>query len=111
MPISINWNKMREIYDYQPKNYEELLGMKGVGPKTVRALALISDIIHGDKPSWQDPVKYSFAVGGKDGVPFPVDKKAMDESTEIIKSGIKQARVGNKDKLYALKRLHNFFPN
>ena len=111
MPRSIDWNKMREIYDFQPKNYEELLGMKGVGPKTVRALALISDIIYGDKPSWNDPIKFTFAHGGKDGLPKPVDRKAMDESTEIIKSGIKQARVGNKEKLYALKRLHNFFPN
>ena len=111
MPRSINWIKMHEIYDFQPKNYEELLGMKGVGPKTVRALALISDIIYGDKPSWNDPIKFTFAHGGKDGVPFPVDRKAMDESTEIIKSGIKQARVGKKEKLYALKRLHNFFPN
>ncbi len=109
MPRSINWNKMREIYEFQPKNYEELLGMKGVGPKTVRALALISDVIYGDKPSWRDPVKYSFAVGGKDGVPFPVDRKAMDESTEIIKNGIKQAKIGNSEKINAIKRLHDFF--
>lgn len=111
MPRSINWNKMHEIYEFQPKDYEELLSIKGVGPKTVRALALISDIIYGDKPSWNDPIKYTYAHGGKDGVPFPVDRKAMDESTEIIKSGIKQARVGKKDKLYALKRLQNFLPN
>jgi hypothetical protein len=60
MPRSINWNKMKEIYDFQPKNYEELLAMRGVGPNTVRALALISDLIYGEKPSWNDPVKYSF---------------------------------------------------
>ena len=108
MPRSINWNKMREIYDFQPKNYEELLGMRGVGPNTVRALALISDLIYGEKPSWRDPVKYSFTVGGKDGVPYPVNRKAMDESTQIIKSGIEQAKIGNKDKLYAIKRLQNF---
>ncbi len=109
MSRSINWNKIREIYDFQPKNYEELLSLKGVGPKTVRALALISDVIYGDKPSWRDPVKYSFAVGGKDGVPFPVDRKAMDESTEIIKNGIKQAKIGNSEKINAIKRLHDFF--
>jgi hypothetical protein len=110
MSRSINWNKMREIYDFQPKNYEELLSLRGVGPNTVRALALISDLIYGEKPSWSDPVKYSFAVGGKDGVPFPVDRKAMDESTEIIKTGIEQAKIGNIDKLRALERLHNFVP-
>ena len=109
MPRSINWNKMKEIYDFQPKNYEELLGMPGVGPKTVRALALISDLIYGQKPSWKDPVKYSFAVGGKDGVPYPVDRGAMDESTEIIRQGIQQAKIGKNERLHALKRLHNFF--
>jgi hypothetical protein len=108
MPRSINWNKMKEIYDFQPKNYEEFLSFKGVGPNTIRALSLISDLIYGDKPSWQDPVKYSFTVGGKDGVPFPVDRKAMDESTEIIKNGINQAKVGNKEKIHAIKRLKKF---
>jgi len=108
MPRSINWNKIKEIYDFQPKNYEELLSMRGVGPRTVRALALISDLIYGDKPSWQDPVKYSFTVGGKDGVPFPVDRTAMDESTELIRSGVQQAKIGEKDKLHAIRRLHNF---
>jgi len=111
MPRSVNWNKMREIYDFQPKNYEEFIAMKGVGSNTVRALALISDLIYGDKPSWSDPVKYSFAVGGKDGVPFPVDRKAMDESTEIIRLGIERAKVGDKDKLHAIRRLHKFFLN
>jgi len=108
MPRSINWNKMREIYDFQPKNYEELLSLKGVGPKTVRALALISDLIYGDKPSWNDPVKFSFAHGGKDGVPFEVDRKSMDESTEFIKQGISQANIGDKEKMHAFKRLQKF---
>ncbi|KYK22532.1 hypothetical protein AYK21_03840 [Thermoplasmatales archaeon SG8-52-2] len=111
MPRSINWKKMKEIYDFQPKNYEELIGMKGVGPRTVRALALISDLIYGEQPSWQDPVKYSFTVGGKDGVPYPVDRKAMDETTEIIKSGIKQAKIDNKTRFSALRRLHKYFNN
>jgi hypothetical protein len=108
MPRSINWAKMKEIYDFQPKNYENLLSIKGVGPNTVRALALISDLIYGEKPSWKDPVKYSFTVGGKDGVPFPVDRKAMDESTSIIQQGIQQAKIGNKDKLHAIKRLKKY---
>jgi len=109
MPRSINWAKMKEIYDFQPRNYEQLIGMRGVGPNTVRGLALISDLIYGDKPSWFDPVvKYSFAFGGKDGVPRPVDRKAMDEAIEIIKSGIEQAKIGDKDKIHAIKRLQKF---
>jgi len=109
MPRSINWNKMKEIYDFQPKNYEELLSLRGVGPNTVRALALISDLIYGEKPSWHDPIRFTYAHGGKDGVPRPVDRKAMDESTEIIRSGIQQAKIGDKEKMQAVKRLHTFF--
>lgn len=108
MPRSINWQKLREIYDFQPKNYEELLSMKGVGPNTVRALALISDLIYGDKPSWKDPVKYSFTVGGKDGVPFPVDRDAMDEATGILRLGVEKAKIGEKEKIHAIKRLKEF---
>jgi len=110
MPRSINWVKMNEIYDFQPKNYEELLSIKGVGANTVRALALISDLIYGEKPSWSDPIRFTYAHGGKDGVPFPVDRKAMDESTVVIKQGIQQAKIGEKEKIRALKRLKNFIP-
>jgi hypothetical protein len=75
MPMSINWKTIKELYDFQPKNYEELLAVKGVGPATVRGLALVAEIIYGEKPSWKDPVKYSYAYGGKDGVPFPWTEK------------------------------------
>ncbi len=108
MPRSINWQKIKEIYDIHPTNYEELLALHGVGPNTVRALALISDLIYGEKPSWKDPVKYSFTVGGKDGVPFPVDRKAMDESIEFLKIGIESASIGKKDKIQAFRRLRDF---
>ena len=108
MPRSINWQKMKEIYDIHPKNYEELLAIRGVGPKTVRALALISDLIYGEKPSWEDPVKFSFTVGGKDGVPYPVDRKAMDESIDFIKNSIESAKIGDKDKIHSIRRLRNF---
>lgn len=108
MPRTINWKKMREIYEFQPSNYEEFLSVKGVGPKTVRALALISDLIYGEAPSWKDPVKYTFTVGGKDGVPYPVDTKVMDESIEIIKQGIEQSKIGHPQKMKSIKRLKKF---
>jgi hypothetical protein len=108
MPRNINWQKIKEIYEFQPNNYEQLLSLKGVGPNTIRALALISELIYGEKPSWNDPVKFSFTVGGKDGVPFPVDRKAMDESTEILMQGIKESKVGDKQKIYAIKRIREF---
>ena len=110
MPRTINWQRMKEIYDVHPTNYEELLSLKGVGPNTVRALALISDLIYNEKPSWADPVRFSFTVGGKDGVPYPVDRKAMDESTEIIRIGVEEAKIGEKEKVLALRRLKDFLP-
>ena len=110
MPKTINWKLMKDIYEFQPTNYEEFLSFRGVGPSTVRALALISDLIYGCPPSWRDPVKYTFTVGGKDGVPYPVDKKTMDTSISVIENGINQAKLGKGDKLLALKRLQNFIP-
>ncbi len=105
LPRSLNWKAVKRVYDFQPRNFEELISIRGVGPATVRALALVSELIYGEKPSWDDPVKYSFCVGGKDGVPYPVDKKTYDETIEILDNAIKQARVGSKEKLNAVKRL------
>ena len=68
LPRNLNWNAVK-AYDFQPQNYEELIGIQGIGPATVRALALVSELVYGEKPCWEDPVKYSFCVGGKDGVP------------------------------------------
>ena len=111
MPWNINWKTMQKVYEFQPANYEELLGFKGVGPATVRGLALIAELIYGEKPSWKDPVKYSFAYGGKDGVPFPVDRKAMDESIQVLRQSIQEARIGDREKIGSLQRLRKFVPN
>ena len=96
LPQRVNWDALRLAYDKQPANYEQFLCIKGIGPATVRALALISELIYGDKPSWQDPVKFSFAFGGKDGVPYPVDRKTMDETTEILHNVLKEANCIRK---------------
>ncbi len=105
MPRKVNWSALGDAYEFQPKNYEEFLGIRGVGPSTVRALALISELIYGKKPSWKDPVKYSFCVGGKDGVPYPVDKTTYDEAINVLMNAIKQAKVGNKERIKAIRRL------
>ena len=110
MPRNINWETLSRIYEFQPSNYEELLSVKGVGPATVRGLALVAELVYGDSPSWEDPVKFSFAYGGKDGVPFPVDRKAMDESIEILRQTVEEAKIGEKEKLESLKRLRRFVP-
>jgi len=93
LPMRVNWDALRVAYDKRPENYEQFLNVRGVGPATVRALALISELMYGEKPSWSDPVKYSFTFGGKDGVPYPVDRRTMDETTEILRDVMKEARV------------------
>jgi hypothetical protein len=111
MPTNINWKALEEVYKFQPNNYEELLAFKGIGPATIRGLALIAELIYGEKPSWKDPVKYSFAYGGKDGVPYPVNRKAMDESIQMLKQAIQEAKVGDREKMKSLQRLKLFVPN
>ncbi|MCK5559953.1 MAG: DUF763 domain-containing protein, partial [Thermoplasmata archaeon] len=110
MPKNINWSKLRAAYEVQPKNYEELIAQPGIGPATVRALALVGELIYGTSPSWRDPVKYSFTVGGKDGVPYPVDRDVMDRITQIIKQGVEEAKVSKTEQLQALQRLRRFVP-
>jgi hypothetical protein len=100
---------LQKAHELQPSGYEELLGIQGVGPKTVRSLALISEVIYGARPSWEDPVKFSFAHGGKDGIPYPVDKPTYDRSIDILRTGIEQAKLGQKERLGAIKRLHDFY--
>ena len=95
-----------KTYETVPKNFESLLGIEGVGPKTIRALALISEIVYGKAPSFNDPVRYSFAHGGKDGHPFPVDKAVYDRSIEILRNALKQSKVGSSEKMDAIKRLN-----
>ena len=110
MPRNINWETMKRAYEFQPTNYEELLSLKGLGPATVRGLALVAELVYGEKPSWKDPVKYSFAYGGKDGVPFPVDRKAMDESISLLRETVKASRIGDPEKTRSLQRLRRFVP-
>jgi len=74
----------------------------------IRALALISEFIWGEPPSWKDPAKYSFAVGGKDGSPYPVNLKRMEQCAEILEEGIDLSRLKQNEKLKALKRLHKY---
>lgn len=105
MPRRINWNALREAYEVQPRCYEELLAVRGIGPAAVRALALISELIYGAPPSWRDPVKYSFAFGGKNGVPHPVDRRALNEAITFLEGIIKKSGIKAKEKRKALRRL------
>ena len=108
MPRRLDWDLFKRLYDVQPRNYEELLSMKGVGAATIRALALVSELIHGTPASWQDPVKYSFAHGGKDGVPYPVARRVYDESISYLEAAIEGADVESEERLDATKKLAKY---
>jgi hypothetical protein len=97
------------IYERQPKGFEELLSIEGVGPKTVRALSLISELVYGAPPSFRDPARYSFAHGGKDGYPFPVDRQTYDKSIQLLAQAVQRARLDNMEKREALRRLNTAF--
>jgi hypothetical protein len=95
------------IKDQNPKSFENLLSLKGVGPRTIRALSLVSEIIYGAKPSYEDPARYSFAHGGKDATPFPVDRPTFDKTIELLERGIQKSRISNQEKIKAQGRLKN----
>jgi len=101
-------NVLQKAYEIQPESYEELVSLRGMGPKKIRALVLISELLYGTEPSWRDPVKFSFTHGGKDGFPYPVDRKAYDNSIQVLKDAVEQAKLERKEKLYAIKRLRDF---
>jgi hypothetical protein len=78
------------LCDQKPENYEKLLATPGVGPKTIRALALVAEVIYGAKPSYEDPARYSFAHGGKDATPYPVDRTTYDQTIQKLRKFIKK---------------------
>ncbi len=88
-----------------PENFEQLLSLKGVGPKTIRALSLVSELIYGAKPSYEDPARYSFSVGGKDGTPEFVDRRRYDKLLNFIEKGIQKSKISNREKIEAQRRL------
>ncbi len=99
---------LKKAYELQPENYEELISLKGMGQKKIMALALISELVYGSKPSWRDPVKYSFTHGGKDGYPYPVDREVYDYSIQVLHESLDNARLDRKEKYSAIKRLGEF---
>ncbi len=92
-----------------PESFEEFLSLKGVGPKTIRALSLVSELIYGAEPSYEDPARYSFAHGGKDGTPMPVDRETLDSTISVLDRAIKRSKLSVKERVDAQKRLNNLF--
>ncbi len=100
---------LTRTYEQQPEDFERLLEIEGVGPKTLRALTLISELIYGKEASYRDPARFSYAVGGKDRIPYPVDVCTYDRVTDAMERAIKRAKVGQRERLEALRRLHRFY--
>jgi len=111
-----------EAHEQHPDGFETLLGLRGVGPAAVRSLSLLADIIFNAPPSRRDPAEqrtesvdqepeqrkwpdYSYAHGGKDGTPFPVDRRTYDRNIEVLTDAVRKARLGENDKFHALRRL------
>jgi hypothetical protein len=106
-------------HEKQPKDFEELLLLEGLGPRTLQSMTLVSEVIHGTPSRFKDPARFSFAHGGKDGHPFPVPIKVYDETINTLKIAVEKAKIGDADKLQAIKSLsklsmkaeENFTPN
>jgi hypothetical protein len=86
-------------------DFESLLLLEGVGPRTIQSLALVSEVIYGAPSRFTDPARFSFAHGGKDGHPFPVPTKVYDETINILKTSVEKAKIGDADKQAAIKSL------
>ncbi|MGI5940599.1 MAG: DUF763 domain-containing protein [Thermoleophilia bacterium] len=98
-------------YTRQPETFETLLSMPGVGPKTIRALTLIAELIYDTPASRSDPALFSYAHGGKDGFPYPVDCETYDRNIDMLSKAVRQAKLGRSERLDALRRLAAYRPS
>ena len=92
-------------YEKQLKDFASLLLLESLGPRTLQTLALVAEVVHGAPSRFSDPARFSFALGGKDGHPFPVPLKTYDESIAVLRRSLDAARLGNSDKMDGFKRL------
>jgi hypothetical protein len=97
-----------KTYERAPGHFADLLGTEGVGPKSLRALTLVAELIHGARASTRDPARFAFAHGGKDGTPFPVERATYDRTIELLRGALGRARVDHSDRARAFKRLAAF---
>lgn len=88
-----------------PADFAELLLVPGVGARTVRSLALVAEVVHGAPCRFADPARFSLAHGGKDRHPYPVPTRVLDETIGVLKSAVGRAKLGNDERLGAIRRL------
>lgn len=93
-------------YEMQPQDFESLIGVKGLGPKTLRALSLLAELLYGAKPSYRDPAQFSFAHGGKDGYPYPVDAETYAQTIYVMKKAVQEAKIGKSQEQKILRKIY-----
>lgn len=98
-------DQLQRAYEYQPDDYEELVELDGIGKGSLRALAMIAELVYDAETAREDPAKYSYAHGGKDGTPYPVDRERYDESIEHVRRAVEQAQVDRSTRQTMLSRL------
>lgn len=108
-PIDIAPERLGAIliktYEAQAATFQELLMLPGVGAQSLRALALVAELVYGATPSYDDPARYAFAHGGKDGIPFPVDRPTYDGTIDLLARAVRRAKLGARDEALALRRV------
>lgn len=110
-PIDMNLKRLGAVlavaYDREIRNFSDALLVEGLGPRTLQSLALVSEVIHGTPVRFSDPARFSFAHGGKDGSPFPVPTHIYDETIDVLRHGLEQAKLGRTEQTEAIRRLHS----
>ena len=95
-------------YEREFHDFASLLLLEKLGPRTLQSLALVAEVVHGTPTRFSDPARFSFALGGKDGHPFPVPLKTYDETIHVLRRSLEAAKIGNTDKIDGLRRLDRF---
>ena len=95
-------------YERNLSDFASALLLEKLGPRTLQSLALVAEVIHGTPTRFRDPARFAFAHGGKDRQPFPVPTKIYDRTVEVLQTSIEKAKVGDKDRIDGLARLHRF---
>jgi uncharacterized protein len=93
-------------HELSVNNFESLILLEGMGPRTLQSLTLVSEVIYGTPSRFNDPARFSFAHGGKDGHPFPVPTKVYDETINTLRTSVEKAKIGDTDKQKAIQQLH-----
>lgn len=96
---------LTKTYERQPEDFATLLGMEGVGARTLRALSLVGELVYNAPVSITDPARFAFAHGGKDRTPFPVDRSTYDQTIQTLHTAVERAKLGQREQVDALQRL------